>query len=259
LVRKGQSGDKTLEAFRLLRQNGILPVPMMMHCDEQPLVSWKSHYGLLNQLKILRKAGALYTQVLMLTPSPGSKWYEETYTSGLAFETVGGKKVEPYIVDGNYVIASKHPLPWIKQLNLLAAYTYFFNPLRLLFALVRPKSKIPFADAETRPAAEIQRYSRRRKLRRWVHRKLRAHLTDAGVQLLGISGLFPTYRRTLGWSWSLFRGKIHRCNKFPTSRIPMRGTDGSSARHAIPGTPVSDGPIGHISLEESKESQPNAA
>jgi radical SAM superfamily enzyme YgiQ (UPF0313 family) len=33
LVKKGQSEDRTLEAFRLLRQNGIFPVPMLMHHD----------------------------------------------------------------------------------------------------------------------------------------------------------------------------------------------------------------------------------
>ena len=135
LVKKGQSEDKTLESFRLLRDNGILPIPMMMHHDSQPLVSWKSNYGLLNQLRTLRKAGALFTQVLMLTPSPGSKWFADTYTSGCAFDAVDGKQLEPHIVDGNYVVASKHPRPWIKQLNLLAGYTYFFNPIRFLVAL----------------------------------------------------------------------------------------------------------------------------
>ena len=131
LVKKGQNENKTFEAFRLLREHGIYPVPMMMHHDAQPLVTWKSNQGLLNQLGVLRKAGALYTQVLMLTPSPGSKWYEDTYTSGLAIAEVNGAAVEPHLVDGNYVVASKHPRPWLKQLNLLAGYTYFFNPLRL--------------------------------------------------------------------------------------------------------------------------------
>ncbi len=241
LVKKGQSEDKTLESFRLLRSNGIMPVPMMMHHDSQPLISWKSNYGLLNQLRTLRKAGALFTQVLMLTPSPGSKWFADTYTSGCAFDSVDGQQLEPHIVDGNYVVASQHPRPWIKQLNLLAGYTYFFNPLRLLLALVSPKSTIPFADAEMRPADEIQQYSRWRKRRRWVYRKLRAHFVDAGVQVLGMCGLFHTYRRTLGWAWRLFRGKIQRRMEAPTSRIPMRSAAGGPASHALPGTPVSSG------------------
>ena len=41
---------------------------MLMHYNAQPLVTWKSNQGLLNQLGVLRKAGAMYTQVLMLTP-----------------------------------------------------------------------------------------------------------------------------------------------------------------------------------------------
>ena len=259
LVRKGQSESKTLESFRLLRDNGIVPVPMMMHHDTQPLVSWKGNYGLLNQLRTLRKAGALFTQVLMLTPSPGSKWFVDTYTSGCAFDAVDGKQLEPHIVDGNYVVASNHPRPWIKQLNLLAAYTYFFNPLRLLVALVFPKSKIPFADAETRPAEEIQQYSRGKKLRRWFYLKLRVHLVDAGLQLLGMCGLFHTYRRTQGWAWSLFRGNIQRRTEAPTSRIPMRSADGGPASHAIPGTPLSTGRQIQVRLEVLGESSRSAA
>jgi hypothetical protein len=213
---------------------------MMIHHDSQPLVTWTSNYGLLNQLRILRKAGALYTQVLMLTPARGSKWYEDTYTSGLAIQKVDGVPVEPHIVDGNYVVASKLPRPWIKQLNLLAGYTYFFNPIRLLIALARSKSAIPFADAETRPPEEVRRYSRWKKARRWMYLKARARLIDAGVQAFGMYGLFHTYRRTLGWAWHLLRGKIQRYSETPASRIPMRDPEGGPASHALPGAPVSE-------------------
>ena len=50
LVKKGQSVDKTTEAFRALRDAGICPMPMMMHHDSQPLYSHGSNYGLLNQV-----------------------------------------------------------------------------------------------------------------------------------------------------------------------------------------------------------------
>ncbi len=50
LVKKGQSEDRTVEAFHLLRQNGIFPVPMLMHHDAQPLYTWRGNQGLLNQL-----------------------------------------------------------------------------------------------------------------------------------------------------------------------------------------------------------------
>jgi radical SAM superfamily enzyme YgiQ (UPF0313 family) len=254
LVKKGQSEDKTLESFRLLRDNGIFPVPMMMHHDAQPLISRKSNYGLLNQLRTLRKAGALYTQVLMLTPSPGSKWFSETYTSGAAFDAVDGKKLEPHTIDGNYVVASKHPQPWLKQLTLLVGYTYFFNPLRVVIALLFSKSTIPFADAETLPADEVQQFTRWKKARRWIFLKLRAHMTDAAVQLLGIMGLIQTYRRTLGWTLRLFRGDIQRAEQAPLSRIPMRGADGGPASHALPGTVMSDTSHVHVPLKILRKS-----
>ena len=238
LVKKGQSESKTLESFRLLRENGIFPVPMMMHCDEQPLISRKSNYGLINQLRTLRKAGALYTQVLMLTPSSGSKWYVDTYTSGLAFDSVDGETIPPYKVDGNYVVASKHPRPWIKQVYLLAGYTYFFNPLRMLTALIWSKSRIPLVDAESRPQHKVAHYTRWQKLKRRAYLKLRGHVIDAGIQMFGMGGLLMTYRRTAGWAFRLMRGNIVHSTEAPASRIPMRNPQGGSASHALPGTPI---------------------
>lgn len=239
LVKKGQGADKTLEAFSLLRENGILPVPMMMHHDSQPLYTLKGHGGLLNQVGLLRKAGALYMQVLMLTPSPGSKLYVDTYTSGLAYQSVDGITVEQYIVDGNYVVASRAARPWTKQLNILAAYVYFYNPVRFLIALVLPKSNIPFADADTRPVLpDGQTLPRRnkKKLRRWVFRKARARLADPGVQLFGMWGLVHTIRRTFIWALHLMRGNIIRHTQVPSSKIPMRNPDGGPAAHALPTT-----------------------
>jgi hypothetical protein len=236
LVKKGQSESKTLEAFRLLRESGIYPIPMMMHHDSQPLVTWKNNYGIVNQLRTLRQAGALYTQVLMLSPSPGSKWYGDTFSSGLAFASVGDRKIEQWFADGNYVVASKHPRPWTKQLSILMAYAYFFNPLRLLLSLVWSKSYIAHANEETRPADEVATHSRWRKIKRWFYLKARAHFTDAGLQLLGMSGLIRTVGRTLPWTWQLFRGKIVRCHRPPASEIPMRDPAGRPASHALPGT-----------------------
>jgi hypothetical protein len=237
LVKKGQNQSKTIEAFQLLRASGIAPVPMMMHHDSQPLVTLKSNYGLINQLRTLRQAGAMFTQVLMLTPAPGSKWYEDTYTSGLAFDKVGGQSLDPHIVDGNYVVASKHSRPWLKQLNLLIAYLYFFNPLRLLLALVFSLSRLPLADADTRSAEEIRRYSPLSRVWRRIFLTIRGHMLDAAAQLVGMCGLFQTVRRTLPWAWQLFRQKIQHSSRPPASRLPMRSPDGGPASHALPGTP----------------------
>ncbi len=206
LVKKGQTVDKTTEAFRLLQAHGISPMPMMMHHDSQPLYTRGSPYGLLNQVKLLRKAGAVDMQVLMITPATGSKLHEEAYTSGLAYESVGGKRIEQYMIDGNYVIASGHNKPWKKQLNLMAVYLSFYNPLRFLMALVRPRSGIYFLDA--------------------------------GIQLAGMWGLTKTLRRTLDWALRLRWGRITRRTKAPVSRIPIRSADGDQASHALPETPA---------------------
>ena len=207
LVKKGQSVDKTSEAFRLLQRHGINPMPMMMHHDSQPLVTrGPKPYGLLNQVRRLRQVGAISLQVLMMTPATGSKLYAEAFTSGLAFESVAGRRVESHMMDANYVVASEHKQPWKKQLNIMAAYLYFYNPLRFLFALVRPKSKL--------------------------------YLADALMQLAGMFGVVQTIRRTSGWAISLMRGNIERKTTLPASRIPMRSADGDApASHALPGTP----------------------
>ena len=205
LIKKGQSVDKTSEAFHLLWERGICPMPMMMHHDQQPLYTPGRPYGLLNQARLLRKAGAVSLQVLMMTPATGSKLYAEAFTSGLAYESVAGKRVEPHMLDANYVVASDRKQPWKGQLNILAAYLYFYNPLRLAIALVRPKSRL--------------------------------YLADAGMQVIGMWGLLQTLRRTLGWAVRLMRGRITRATKVPASRIPMRSADGGPASHALPESP----------------------
>ena len=205
LIKKGQSVEKTTEAFRLLHRHGIAPMPMMMHHDTQPLYTRGSPYGLLNQVRLLRKAGAASLQVLMISPATGSKMLEETYTSGQVYQSAAGREVEPRMFDGNYVVASGRPQPWRKQLNLMAAYLYFYNPLRFLSALVRPKSRLYFADA--------------------------------AFQLVGMAGLAHTIRRTLGWTVRLMHGNIKFKNKAPASEIPMRSPNGTPACHAVNDSP----------------------
>src|SRR5262249_51450173 len=159
---------KTTEAFRALRAAGICPMPMMMHHDTQPLYSRGSNYGLLNQIALLRKAGAVSMQVLMLTPAVGSKLLESTYTSGQVFKSVGSKAVRPHMRDGNYVVASNHKRPWQKQLTMLAGYLYFYNPVWLIVALIRDKTPV-----SKRPAY---------------------------MQVIGMMGLVMTIARTSSWA-----------------------------------------------------------
>ena len=200
LVNKGQSVSKTTEAFGLLRDNGICPMPMMMHHDTQPLYSRGTDYGLLNQIKLLRKAGAVSLQVLMITPSAGTKLYEGTFSDGMVIKSVGGRTAEPHMYDGNYVVASKLARPWRKQLNILAGYFYFYNPFWLLSILLHKKTKVSHKAA--------------------------------GMQIVGMMGLLCTARRTSGWAVRLMLGKIERLAEPPGSAVPTRSCDSGSASTA---------------------------
>ncbi len=204
LVKKGQSVDNTGEAFRLLQRNGIHPMPMLMHDDEQPLLTRGTPRGLLNQIQLLRNAGAMTVQVLMLSPAPGSRIHQEMY-SGLAYESVNGRPVEPHRLDGNHIVASRSPRPWVKQLDILLAYLFFYNPARFLKALVAPKNR-------------------------------RGHLADAVMQLLGMAGWVRTLWLTSPWLYHLMRGRIVRTTGPPASPIPFRSATGGPAAHAVGST-----------------------
>jgi hypothetical protein len=171
-------------------------MPMMMHHDSQPLYSRGSNYGLLNQVKILRQAGAVSLQVLMMTPSAGTKLYEGTFTNGQVLKSVGGRTVDPHMYDGNYVIASSHQRPWKKQLNLLTAYAYFYNPIRLAVLLLRGKTKVSHKAA--------------------------------GMQIIGMLGVIQTVRRTFGWAIRLAFGKIERLAEPPSSNVATRNSCATS-------------------------------
>jgi radical SAM superfamily enzyme YgiQ (UPF0313 family) len=193
LVNKGQSVIKTKEAFGLLRDHGIAPMPMMMHHDSQPLYSRGTNYGLLNQIKILRQAGAVSLQVLMMTPSAGTKLFEGAFTEGMVLEKAGGKHADPHMYDGNYVVASSLPRPWRKQINMLIGYMYFYNPVWLISNLLNKKNRL----------------------------KDKA----AGMQIVGMMGLTQSIRRTSGWALRLMFGKIERVGEVPASAVPTRGCE----------------------------------
>jgi radical SAM superfamily enzyme YgiQ (UPF0313 family) len=200
LVKKGQSVNATIEAFQALGEAGICPMPMMMHHDSQPLLTWGSNYGLLNQVRLLRKVGAPTLQVLMITPAAGSRLYESTFESGQVFRAVGGRRVEAYMYDGNHVIASHAARPWKKQLNLLLAYWCFYNLIWFLRAIWRyPRQKLGH-----RPAL---------------------------LQVFGMLGLMHTVRRTAGWMARLAFRKIERFEAPPPLPLPRRSVTGGPAAH----------------------------
>src|SRR5437773_4854345 len=135
LVKKGQSPDKTRKLFVEMNKVGIAPMSMMMHHDGQPLTSRGNLYGLLNQVNYLRKSGSASVQVTILTPSVGSKGFEESFEKGMVIEQASGNKVEDRHYDGNHCIATHDPRPWRKQLNIYMAYGSFYNPWNCVRAI----------------------------------------------------------------------------------------------------------------------------
>jgi len=218
LVKKGQNANKTLEAFELLCEAGIGPHPMMMHHDSQPLYTRGSDYGIVNQVQHLRRAGAVSVQVLMLVPSPGSALYNGTFESGQAFESVAGRRVEPWMHDGNYVIASQAKRPWVKQINLWLAYLSFYNPVNLVAAIRRRKSKLG-----DKPMA---------------------------MQVVGMLGLTQNLRRTFTWMLRLATGRFERSTTAPGPKLPVRSPRREATAEAVDGPRVHSRPTGEPALAE---------
>jgi radical SAM superfamily enzyme YgiQ (UPF0313 family) len=189
LVKKGQSPEKTAKLFKVLKDLGIAPMAMMMHHDGQPLRSKGNLYGLLNQVRFLRKAGSVSVQVTILTPSVGSKGYEESYEKGMVIEQAGEKKLEDYQYDGNHCIATEDPRPWRKQFNVWMAYFAFYNPLNFLRALTRWKDPL------------------------WDVRVL--------WQVYGNIGLVRSIAK--GWKWfkGLLNGPVKKMTAVPRPRLEM--------------------------------------
>jgi hypothetical protein len=156
-------------------------------------------------------------QVLMITPSAGTKLYEGTFTDGMVFKKVGGREVLPHMYDGNYVVASNHKFPWLKQFNMMAGYASFYNPWRLIGMLLRKKTKVSHKAA--------------------------------GMQIVGMIGLFHTIRRTMTWAARLMFGKIDRLAEAPRPPLPMRRL----AEVTAPPSPVT------ITIAASVRSQKSAS
>ena len=182
LVSKGQSAAKTETVFRALQENGIMPMPMLMHADGQPLWTRKGLGGLVNQVRFVRRAGGGGLSLFHLVPAVGSRGYEQPFDDGIVFESVGGETVEKWRHDGGYVVASGERRPWRRQLNLLAGYAAFYNPLELLLGPLRRR---------------------------------RGHLAamDLAFQAIGIAGLVPTALASLRWALALRRGPVTRAKR----------------------------------------------
>jgi radical SAM superfamily enzyme YgiQ (UPF0313 family) len=189
LVKKGQSPEKTRHLFERLNGLGICPMSMMMHHDGQPLASPGKLYGLLNQVKFLHKSGSVSVQVTILTPSVGSKGYEEPYKKGMVIGQAGRKLLEDYQYDGNHCIATEDENPWRKQLNIYLGYASFYNPLNFVRAVANWNDPL------------------------WSYRVM--------YQAYGMAGLARSLVTGWGWLKSLYTGPIFRMDGLPKRRLEM--------------------------------------
>jgi hypothetical protein len=191
LVNKGQTAGKTTELFGLLHKLGIEPMTMMIHSDDQPLRSRRGDLsGLLNQARYLFDQGAVSYQCTYLGPAVGTRDFEPAAKAGAIFKRVGQTNIPQAFQDGNHVVASQHPEPWSRQINLLRAYATFYNPINFVRALagIRASSLGP-----------------KRVL----------------FQLIGQIGLVLTVPKLLGWSRRLRKGPIEVYDGLQPARIPM--------------------------------------
>lgn len=137
LINKGQKPEVTSELFRLMHGLKISPMAMIMFHDGQPFYSRGSLYGLWNQARFLRDAGAISLQCTVHTPAVGTREYEATYRTGRVIELVGRYAIPESKIDGNHVLVVGRDPPWKRQLQLLSGYAAFYNPWNLLRALRR--------------------------------------------------------------------------------------------------------------------------
>jgi radical SAM superfamily enzyme YgiQ (UPF0313 family) len=187
MINKGQAGTKTEDVFAAMNANGLCPMPMMMHHDGQPLYTRGRLYGLLNQVRYLRRHGAISVQITVLTPAVGTNFFDKPYEDGIVFQRVGGQRVDEAKFDGNHVVASGEARPWLKQWNVILGYAAFYNPISLLGSIVRPKSRLAGADI--------------------------------GMQMIGMAALARTALDSARWSWRLLRGPIEPCTAVPGAKL----------------------------------------
>ena len=144
---------------------------------------------------ISSEGGASTCQVTLLTPWVGSNGYEQPFRDGFVLGQVGGQPIKDYQYDGNHCLATSDAYPWRRQINMLASYVSFYNPINLLLALPR-FDKV------------------------WADRIL--------CQLVGMFGVAKSIYHSHGWLKRLISGPIERLVELPRSRFPMVAPNGVS-------------------------------
>ena len=209
LVKKGQDPGHTAELFDVLCECRIEPMVMMIHSDDQPLRSPPGTLdGLLNQAKYVFNAGAVSYQCTYLGPAVGTRDFEIATRARALFERVGGKTLPQAFHDGNHVTSSKHPRPWEKQLNVLKAYLWFYNPLNFFRSL-------------------------------FSFRTNRLYRKASAFQIIGGIGLLMTAPKMWSWARKLKRGPIEPWDGIQPARIPLVDAHtGEEVQWAVEHTPT---------------------
>jgi radical SAM superfamily enzyme YgiQ (UPF0313 family) len=191
LINKGQKPEVTLELFRLMHQQRISPMAMIMFHHGQPFYSRGSLYGLANQIDFLRRAGAISVQCTHHGPAVGTREYEKTFSTGKVLRRIGSYEITEAKFDGNHVVVLPDEPPWLRQLKLLGGYAAFYNPVNLLRALRRDGCAL------------------------WKRR--------LGYQVAGLLGTTWTALQTLPYILRLMTGKL-KCHADvpPAQYVPVR-------------------------------------
>ncbi len=191
LVNKGQDAGRAADLFELLWGNGIQPMAMMIHSDTQPRRSPRGDLsGLINQARYLFRAGAVSYQCTYLGPAVGTRDFEPAAEARTIYRTVNGRPIPQAYQDGNHVVASAHPRPWERQINILRAYASFYNPVN---------------TARTLLAMRGDMVSTKRLL----------------FQIIGQIGLLMSVPKLLRWASQLKRGPIETWDGLQPAPIPM--------------------------------------
>jgi radical SAM superfamily enzyme YgiQ (UPF0313 family) len=215
LVNKGQTAGKTSELFKELWDIGIEPMAMMIHSDDQPVDAKGELSGLLDQARYLFEKGAVSYQCTYLGPAVGTRDFEPSLQNRTLFKTVGGDPIPQAYFDGNHVVASKNPNPAERQMNVLKAYSTFYNPKNTLRAIL---------------GLNRNAVSQKRLL----------------FQFIGLIGLMMTYPKLAGWARKLRKGQIVPWDGLQPARIPMIDiTVGKEVDWAIQSAPVGSAVNGH--------------
>ena len=189
MVNKGQKPAVTVELFRIMRQLKIAPMAMMIFHGTQPFRSDPpSLYGLANQIAFLREAGAVTVQCTAHLAAVGTREFDGLMESRRVISHVNGREIDDVLHDGNHVTMPEGEQAWKRQLQLLAGYAVFYNPLNLLRAL-----------------------GDRSPLRKYY----------IGYQVLGLFGLGWTAVKSLRYALRLLPGRLefHSAVIAPTARV----------------------------------------